>query len=740
MRNLLLKRNETELATTPTSQLVRAAPRQLARRSRYQQRAFTAAATPINVANRTEAQRLKKLRQPWQDEAWEYRDAVGELRYATTYLGNAARRMVLVPSAYVPGELNPVPLADVEDCPPQVLAAANDALDRLSAGGPVALGGMLRDVTENFEVAGECYLVGTDDGGSEQWDIRSISEVQVNADGQLILRDVETATTSGQGEPLPPNAFVSRLWWPHPRKKAYADSPFKAILDIAEELLILSRDIRAAGRSRLANNGILVIPDTLTIIRAGTEDDANDAQDGDEFFQELVAAAQAAIQDEGSASAILPLIARGPAEALQYVRQITISRQDPGNAAKRQELITRMATGIDLPAEVLTGKADLNHWTSWQVSDDTFRHHIEPIVMVEVDALTLGYYQIELQARGVPDEWLNRIVLWYDPTNLVTHPDRSQDAMNAHDRMAISDEALRDYMGFSESDAPTLDEILNRMARQARLDPTIAAQVAKEWDNNLDITGVQSNPQIQMIGPGPGEPNRPQTPVETPPEEVGGPAGLPASAREVVLELLVGGLMAERHAELGGPGSGRYPKGSGGGKTPSGGKGTKPEDEHTPVAKSGSESIGTGGRDDINRGMATSAELEQARDVAVQKYSSIPEKSPSELEAARKAAAEKHANSKRQGGDDRPNSRQRAASRQALANEFGDGTQCPCVSCGRNVGVDSTMSLDRIIPGSDGGSYARSNLVPNCYDCNRVRSNTSFAEQPWVKARMAGAQ
>jgi len=709
------------------------------RHSRYQQRAFTAAATPINVTNRTEAQRLKKLRQPWQDEAWEYRDAVGELRYATTYLGNAARRMVLVPSAYVPGELNPIPLRDIEECPASVLAAADDALDRLASGGPVALGGMLRDITENFEVAGECYLVGTDYNNSETWDIRSISEVHVDSDGQLVLKDTETSMTTGQGEPLPGNAFVSRLWWPHPRKKAYADSPFKAILDIAEELLILSRDVRASGRSRLANNGILFIPDSLTIVRANTEDDANDAQDGDEFFQELVAAAMAAIQDEGSAAAILPLIARGPAEALQYIKHLTINRPDNTNASKRQELITRMATGIDLPAEVLTGKADLNHWTSWQVSDDTFRHHIEPIVMVEVDALTLGYYQPELKARQVPDEWLSRIVLWYDPTNLVTHPDRSSDAQNAHDRMVISDEALRDYMGFTEEDAPTLDEILDRMTRKAAIDPTLGAQIAQKWDGNLDISGVSSTPAIQMIGPSPGSPVKQE---ETPPEEAGSPTALPASGLgERMLELIIGGLTAERNEELGGPGSGRYPKGSGGGKSGGGGGGGagggKGESEHTPVAKGAGEQIGVGGRNDLGEhGMASEEELNAARDIAVQKYQAIPEKSPAELAAAREAAAAKHANSKRAGGDDRPNSKQRAASRQALANEFGDGTKCPCVACGRNVGVDSTMSLDRIVPGSDGGSYARSNLVPNCYDCNRVRSNSSFSEQSWVKARL----
>jgi hypothetical protein len=706
MSPLIAKRQAQQVATgnglAPLSNGVA-----LARRSvmppRYQQRSFTAAATPIDITNRTEAQRIKKLRQPWQEEAWEYRDAIGELRYATTYLGNSARRMILVPSAYVEGELNPVPLMDIDGVPPSVLSAATDALDRLASGGSIALGGMLRDITENFEVAGECYLIGREVDGLETWEIRSISEVNVNSDGQIVLKDVDQQTSSGNGDPLQSSDFASRLWWPHPRRKAFADSPFKSILDVAEELLILSRDIRAAGRSRLANNGILLIPDSLTIVRADMDDDANDAEAGDPFFQELIAAAMAAIQDEGSASAVLPLVARGPAEALAAVRQLVIARQDPGNADKRQELITRMATGLDLPAEVLTGKANLNHWTSWQVSDDTFRHHIEPIVMVETDALTLGYYRPELKARQVPPEWLSRIVLWYDPTNLVTSPDRSEDARNAHDRMTISDEAYRNYTGFTDEDAPEVGEVLARMVRKGNLDSTLAAQIAKQWDDSLDITNVRSGERgygrdgIDAIRPGPGERRQ-----ELPPEEESGPSALPASANEIgraILELIQGG-----QQEMGGPGSGRYPKGSG-------------------TVKPASDKIGIGSRNDLDAGQATTAELSHARTTAKAKHAKLP--TPTDADRAR--AEERHAKSKRAGGDDRPGSKQRKANRQALLKEFGNGKRAPCVCCGRNV-TESTMSLDRIIPGSDGGTYRQGNLVPMDYDCNRVRSNVPFEE------------
>src|SRR5215831_378949 len=89
-----------------------------------QQRALLASATNIlnaGMVNNVEAERLPKLRQAWQTDAWAYRDSIGELRYATTYLGNAARRIKFYPAAYVPDELDPLPLSEIPDCPPEVI-------------------------------------------------------------------------------------------------------------------------------------------------------------------------------------------------------------------------------------------------------------------------------------------------------------------------------------------------------------------------------------------------------------------------------------------------------------------------------------------------------------------------------------------------------------------------------------------------------------------------------------------
>jgi hypothetical protein len=480
-----------------------------------QQRALLASAVNISnggTVNRVEATRLSKLKQLWQEDAWAYRDSIGELRYATTYIGNAARKIRLYPAAYIPGNLEPQPLSAIDDCPPEVVAAADDALARLGAN-PLAMAGMLRDIAENFEVAGECFLLGwpvgtKDDNEEEIWEIRSSSEIKADNGGVLTIFE----PGGNANETIPDEVFCSRLWFPHPKRKLLADSPFAAILDICEELLILSRDIRASGRSRLANNGLLLLPDTLTVVKANVAEDANDDEQ-DPFMQELIGAAMAAIQDEGSASAIVPIIVRGPRDDLAAARQLTISRPDSVNAQKRVELLERMATSLDLPAEVLTGKADLNHWTAWSVSDDTFSDHIEPLIMVIDDALTAGYLKMAMKAANVDPVWASRVLIWHDATMLVRHPDRSQDAISAYDRFAVSQKALRTTMGFSDSDAPSETETLQRVVlKQSRLDPAIVNQIIKRMDETLTLP-----PDPNAAGATP-------TPAES-----GGPPGAPPS-------------------------------------------------------------------------------------------------------------------------------------------------------------------------------------------------------------------
>ena len=44
---------------------------------------------------------------------------------------------------------------------------------------------------------------------------------------------------------------------------------------------------------------------------------------------------------------------------------------------------------------------------------------------------------------------------------------------------------------------------------------------------------------------------------------------------------------------------------------------------------------------------------------------------------------------------------------------------CRCFRCGRLLTFE-TITVDRIIPGAEGGTYARNNIRPACEGCNRL--------------------
>lgn len=55
----------------------------------------------------------------------------------------------------------------------------------------------------------------------------------------------------------------------------------------------------------------------------------------------------------------------------------------------------------------------------------------------------------------------------------------------------------------------------------------------------------------------------------------------------------------------------------------------------------------------------------------------------------------------------------------------GDGIMVKCVhGCGTTLTLN-TVQRDRIVPGSQGGRYVRSNLQPACRPCNTARSDNT---------------
>jgi hypothetical protein len=162
-----------------------------------------------------------------------------------------------------------------------------------------------------------------------------------------------------------------------------ADSPMRPLLDVVEELLILSRTIRATGRSRLAGAGILLWPAEANLGSATPSNLPSVAgQAVDPVLADLMQAMMTPIGDEGVAAAVVPLLLRVPAQYIDHVKHLFFDRPiDPEMAKQREELRRRIATGLDIPGEVLRGLEDLNHWNAWMIDEQTFKAHLEPLVI-----------------------------------------------------------------------------------------------------------------------------------------------------------------------------------------------------------------------------------------------------------------------------------------------------------------------------------------------------------------------
>jgi hypothetical protein len=125
------------------------------------------------------------------------------------------------------------------------------------------------------------------------------------------------------------------------------------------------------------------------------------------------------------------------------------------------------------------------------------------------DALTYIYLRPSLKAAGFEDEAINKLVVWYDPSEIVTRPDRAEDANEGHDRYAISNDAWRRAHGFSEEDEPSREEIVQRlMIEKADLLPELSEALLAWWapqvmeqvrGANQDTGGSSLPPEIQDV-------------------------------------------------------------------------------------------------------------------------------------------------------------------------------------------------------------------------------------------------
>lgn len=490
-------------------------------------RSLTAAAAQIRVGDKGEFEQFKNRRSAnssaWQSEAWEYYDAIGEVKYAFNLVASVISRIRIYAAVIEDPSDAPTGVRSTDNIDPSLASAAERALTRLdSAYGGQA--GLLRDAALNLSVAGECYLVQVPErpgyGVPESWDIKSVDEVLAGQKGGYSLigrREQSTSTgysgnNGGQGMQLSNNAFVGRIWRAHPRYSDEADSSLRGLLDLCSELLLLNRTFRATARSRL-NAGALYIPDGLAVSSGAAPDypyaDDSDLdpamlaeEQQDDFEEQLIDAMTTPIKDEDSASAVVPLIIRGPAELGDAIKQFKFERSfDPALAQRADRVLERILQGIDVPKDIITGLANVKYSNALQIDETLYKTHIEPLMLLIADALTVVYLRPYLIANGYPEAEVSKIVVWYDPSAISTRNDRAADADSGFEKMAVSLATWRHTHGFSEADAPTPEELAIRMIfEKGAITPELTQSVLSALSPDF-MDRVQGAQQANSVAP-----------------------------------------------------------------------------------------------------------------------------------------------------------------------------------------------------------------------------------------------
>lgn len=334
---------------------------------------LTAAGTLVRHGQATY---LRRLIMPWQIRAFGYYDLLGEIKYASQFYSRSLANLILFAA-----EMN-----DEGEIVPTENQKVKDAFERIKDPGGGGRAGLLAAYGRLMFIAGESLLFVSinPETGLEQWEMLSTEELRL-LDGNY-TRFMAPTLPAMTFKPAPDDGFLPvvgpdgdnqgpsgagtavayRLHRPHPRFSMLADSTLAGALDIAEELVLLTQVVRARARSRMATAGILFIDEKITTRPDEPTPDEDPLEDP--FLEDLTEALTAPISDEGTAAAVVPLIARvkvpeGMKMAdLVYHLQIVDPLQIYPETGLRMECIKRLAIVLDMPPEVLLGTASANHW------------------------------------------------------------------------------------------------------------------------------------------------------------------------------------------------------------------------------------------------------------------------------------------------------------------------------------------------------------------------------------------
>lgn len=337
-------------------------------------------------------------------EAWQIWRTVGEIHYVTTQQARLASRLDW--QIKVGGD-------EIDfDQAAQVLTEAF---------GP-DLRDHVRTMMLHIQVAGAFFFIR--DRETQQWDVVTWPA------GYKVRQQLDRAD------------IIVEITQDDPADPKLTDSPVLAARQVARELLLTRQQARVAARNRTAQLNTVLYP------REGA------GPDPDAFERKFTRVMTEPLLDEMSASSVVPNLIGFQGEKIKDWRTIDLAGPIDERLHERvEQLIRQLAVILDIPPEIMTGLGDSSHWNAWEISEDNWLGHVEPMAKLIGQALSTGV------ARAADFDDPNVIEIEPDPAPLLKRRPSLPDVMGAFDRKLVSAEWTRRQLGAGEEDAPPPAEL-----------------------------------------------------------------------------------------------------------------------------------------------------------------------------------------------------------------------------------------------------------------------------------------
>jgi len=508
--------------------------------ARLRPRAITAASQPY-TPDLFQSSSLFGSR-PWQLEAWAFRRTMGEFGQAIDWQARAMSRIRLLAAEVVPGGDEPEPLDE---------GPASQLVEDFCGGGP-GHSAFLKAITPHLLIPGEGWLIAERDDprmplAAAEWGIFSTECVQVRG-GVFWVRVGESLW-----RPLLPDALPMRIYEPDPQYPWLATSNAEAAVPILRRIFLIDSRIIAMMVSRLAMNGLLLIPQEGMFTVPAQYMEAPDP-----LVAMFIDIAAKNVANPGNASAAIPIPIRFTADLIDKWK--LLKQDDPLDEwllKEREDELGRLGDTLGIARErVSGGMGEQNHWGAAIASEEEVRITFASLAETICGGVTKAYLHPMLRNAGLSLVGPNggRLIVWYDTSELTAKVDKSDAVVKAYDRLEANGAALRRELGLDESDAPVgaeLAEMLwKKLAATESLAPTAISNLIGVETPGVGVSappadgpGGGAAPPLDTPAPGPN--NQPPRAVEPDPGVV--PARVAAAAKVLALNGANGNGHATRH-------------------------------------------------------------------------------------------------------------------------------------------------------------------------------------------------